>query len=96
MLHLTIDIIRSSAFILMVWIWAGQTQNMILPLFVNPEEINKENLEKNELREFIRNYLGDQLDKMKREITDEFNLGANEQQQKAARRHHFGFYKYIG
>ncbi len=48
------------------------------------EQINKENLEKNELREFIRNYLGDQLDKMKREITDEFNLGANEQQQKAA------------
>ena len=48
------------------------------------DQINKENLEKNELREFIRNYLGDQLDKMKREITDEFNLGANEQQQKAA------------
>jgi hypothetical protein len=38
----------------------------------------KETQEKNELREFIRNYLGNQLDKMKKEITNEFNLGSEQ------------------
>lgn len=39
----------------------------------------KEAQEKNELREFIRSYLGNQLDKMKKEITSEFNLGSGDQ-----------------